>query len=190
MLPQSATPDVQFHFIPWSADSVKQGLHRFPGVTISVCQLRPESRGTGTLASPDPLAKPLMHARHLATETDRLCMVEGLNLSRRLANTPALRAFIEREHAPGDDVPTTDEAMLGFARRTGGTIYHPTSTCRMGGDGRSVVDTQLRVRGVEALRVADCSIMPTVVSGNTNAGAIMIGERCANFVLDAARAGA
>ncbi len=182
VLPQSATPDVQFHFIPWSADSVKQGLHRFPGFTISVCQLRPESRGAVTLASPDPLAKPLMHARYLSTETDRQCVVEGLKLARRLAGTTAMRPWIEREHAPGDEVPTTDEAMLDFARRTGGTIYHPTSTCRMGGDARCVVDTQLRVRGVDGLRVADCSVMPTVVSGNTNAGAIMIGERCADFV--------
>ncbi len=190
VLPQSATPDVQFHFIPWSADSVKQGLHRFPGFTISVCQLRPESRGAVTLASPDPMAKPLMHARYLTTETDRECMVEGLKLARRLASTAAMRPWIEREHAPGDEVPTTDEAMLDFARRTGGTIHHPTSTCRMGGDARSVVDTQIRVRAVEGLRVADCSVMPTVVSGNTNAGAIMIGERCADFVRTAAGASA
>jgi len=141
-----------------------------------------ESTAAVTLASGDPMHKPLMSARYLTAATDRQCMVEGLKLARRLGSTQALSAWIEREHAPGDDTPTTDEAMLDYARRTGGTIYHPTSTCRMGADDRAVVDTELRVRGVEGLRVADCSVMPTVVSGNTNAGAIMIGERCAEFV--------
>jgi choline dehydrogenase len=190
VLETSATPDVQFHFIPWSADSVKQGLHPFPGFTISVCQLRPESRGEVSLASPDPLAKPLMQARYLSTENDRRCMIEGLKLARRLAGTSAMRPLIEREHAPGDAVPSEDATMLDFARRTGGTIYHPTSTCRMGDDERAVVDTELRVRGVEGLRIADCSIMPTVVSGNTNAGAIMIGERCAAFIRNGLQAAA
>ncbi|MBY0338104.1 MAG: FAD-dependent oxidoreductase [Acetobacteraceae bacterium] len=182
VLPQSATPDVQFHFIPWSADSVKQGLHKFPGFTISVCQLRPESRGEIRLASADPMAKPLMQARYLTTETDRRCMIEGLKLGRRLAATGAMRPFIDSEYAPGPGTPTEDEEMLDFARRTGGTIYHPASTCRMGGDEAAPVDPRLRLRGVAGLRVADCSVMPTVVSGNTNAGAIMIGERCADFI--------
>ncbi|MCU0888401.1 MAG: GMC family oxidoreductase N-terminal domain-containing protein [Rubritepida sp.] len=186
VLPQSATPDVQFHFIPWSADSVKEGLHRFPGFTISVCQLRPESRGAVTLASPDPMAKPKMLANYLSTETDRRCMVEGVKLGRRLARTAALGAYIESEHTPGASAPDTDEALLAFVREKGGTIYHPTSTCRMGADEASVVDVELRVRGVERLRIADASVMPAVVSGNTNAGCIMIGERCADFMKRAA----
>jgi choline dehydrogenase len=177
---------VQFHFIPWSADSVKEGLHRFPGFTISVCQLRPESRGAVTLASPDPMAKPKMLANYLSTETDRRCMVEGVKLGRRLARTAALGAYIESEHTPGASAPDTDEALLAFVREKGGTIYHPTSTCRMGADEASVVDVELRVRGVEQLRIADASVMPAVVSGNTNAGCIMIGERCADFMKRAA----
>ncbi len=181
VLPQSATPDVQFHFIPWSADSVKEGLHRFPGFTMSICQLRPESRGAITLAGPDPMAKPRIHANYLATETDRRCMVEGLKLGQRLARTRAMSPWIAAPHGL-DGLETPDEALLDYIRATGGTIYHPTSTCRMGADDRAVVDLQLRVRGVEGLRVADCSIMPAVISGNTNAGAIMIGERCAAFL--------
>ena len=182
VLPQSATPDVQYHFIPWSADTVKEGLHRFPGFTISACQLRPESRGEITLASPDPLAKPRIAARYLSTETDRRCMVESLKLGQRLAASQAMRPFIEAPYAPAPGQGETDAALLDYCRATGGTIYHPTSTCRMGADENSVVDTRLRVRGVERLRIADCSIMPTVPSGNTNEGAIMIGERCAEFV--------
>lgn len=186
VLPQSATPDVQFHFIPWSADSVKEGLHKFPGFTMSICQLRPESRGEITLASPDPMAKARIHANYLATETDRQCMVEGLKLGQRLAETKAMRPFIAAPYSP-PAMRSSDAELLEFCRATGGTIYHPTSTCRMGGDAASVVDLQLRVRGVEGLRVADCSIMPAVVSGNTNAGAIMIGERCAAFIRQGAK---
>jgi choline dehydrogenase len=182
VLPQSATPDVQYHFIPWSADTVKEGLHRFPGFTISACQLRPESRGEITLTSPDPLAKPRIAARYLSTETDRRCMVESLKLGQRLAASQAMRPFIEAPYAPAPGKGETDAALLDYCRATGGTIYHPTSTCRMGADENSVVDTRLRVRGIERLRIADCSVMPTVPSGNTNAGAIMIGERCAEFV--------
>ena len=186
VLPQSATPDVQYHFIPWSADTVKEGLHRFPGFTISACQLRPESRGEITLAGPDPMAKPRIAARYLSTETDRQCMVESLKLGQRLARTAAMQPFIEGAYAPAPGKGETDADLLAYCRATGGTIYHPTSTCRMGADDAAVVDTRLRVRGVDRLRIADCSIMPTVPSGNTNAGAIMIGERCAAFVRDAA----
>jgi len=186
VLPQSATPDVQFHFIPWSADTVKEGLHKFPGFTISVCQLRPESRGEIRLASPDPMAKPHIHARYLTSETDKQCMVEGVKLARRLAETKALGAYIDSPYAPPPGAPTDDASWLEFVRRNSSTIYHPTSTCRMGEDAGAVVDTQLRVNGVGNLRVADASIMPTVVSGNTNAGCIMIGERCADFINKAA----
>jgi choline dehydrogenase len=182
VLPQSATPDVQFHFIPWSADSVKEGLHKFPGFTVSVCQLRPESRGEIKLASTDPFAKPNIHARYLTSETDKQCMVEGVKLAKRLAETASLGRFIQDRYSPPEDAPEDDAAWLDFVRRTSGTIYHPTGTCRMGEDDAAVVDTQLRVKGVGNLRVADGSIMPTVVSGNTNAGCIMIGERCAEFM--------
>ncbi|WP_043336290.1 GMC family oxidoreductase [Belnapia moabensis] len=186
VLPSSATPDVQYHFLPFSTSKTMLELHDFPGMTISACQLRPESRGTISLASPDPEAKARIQANYLATETDRRCMIEGIKLGRRLAQTAALGRWVEEEVVPGA-AAASDEEILGFIRRTGGTIYHPSGTCRMGGDEASVVDPELRVRGIEGLRVADASIMPTVVSGNTNAPAIMIGEKCADMVKAAAR---
>ncbi|MDB5413619.1 MAG: choline dehydrogenase [Rubritepida sp.] len=186
VLPQSATPDVQFHFIPWSADTVKEGLHKFPGFTVSVCQLRPESRGEIRLASADPSVKPRILANYLTSETDKQCMVEGIKLAKRLADTAALGKYIEASYAPPPGALEDDASWLKFVRGNSGTIYHPTGTCRMGEDDRAVVDTQLRVNGVGNLRIADGSIMPTVVSGNTNAGCIMIGERCAEFIKQAA----
>jgi choline dehydrogenase len=117
----------------------------------------------------------------LATETDQRTIVAGLKLCRQLLANPHLHAFIESEFLPGSTVQT-DEQLLDFARQRGGTVYHPTSTCKMGSDPMAVVDPELRVHGVGGLRVADASIMPTVVSGNTNAAAIMIGERAADLV--------
>jgi choline dehydrogenase len=187
VLPGSATPDVQYHFIPFSADGPGRSLHPFPGFTISVCQLRPESRGTITLASPDPSVPARIRANYLATETDRRCIVEGLKLTRRLAATRALAPFVEAEYLPGPEAQG-EEALLAHARRTGTTIFHPCGTCRMGSDPASVVDTELRLRGIAGLRVADASIMPTVVSGNTNAACIMIGEKAADLIRAAARA--
>ena len=185
VLPGSETPDVQYHFLPFSADKGMQVLHDFPGLTISACQLRPESRGRISLASPDPLVPARIEANYLATETDRRCMVEGVKLGRRLAATRALGAHVEAEVIPGA-AEASDAALLAFIRATGTTIYHPSGTCRMGGDPASVVDPELRVRGIEGLRVADAAVMPTVVSGNTNAPAIMIGEKCADLVKAAA----
>ena len=186
VLPGSETPDVQYHFLPFSTDKTMMELHPFPGLTISACQLRPESRGTIALAGPDPRRPARIHANYLATETDRRCMVEGVKLGRRLAATRAMAPWVSEELAPGAEA-ATDEEVLAWIRRFGGTIYHPCGTCRMGGDPASVVDPELRVRGIEGLRVADASIMPTVVSGNTNAPAIMIGEKCADMVRAAAR---
>ena len=186
VLPGSATPDVQYHFLPFSTAKTMLELHDFPGMTISACQLRPESRGTITLASRDPMQKALIHANYLATETDRRCMVEGIKLGRRLAQARAFAGIVEAEVVPGA-AAASDEEILGFIRRTGNTIYHPSGTCRMGGDPASVVDPELRVRGIEGLRVADASVMPTVVSGNTNAPSIMIGEKCADMVKAAAK---
>ena len=181
VLPESATPDIQFHFIPFSADKPGGGLHVFSGFTISVCQLRPESRGSITLAGADPALPALIHANYISTETDRRCMVEGLKLIRRVAETRALREWIAAEYLPGPDCQG-DEGLLEHVRRAGTTIFHPTSTCRMGSDAGAVVDPALRVNGIEGLRVADASIMPTVVSGNTNAACIMIGEKAADLI--------
>lgn len=176
-------PDIQFHFQPLSLDSYDGGLHPFSGATISACQLRPESEGTLLIASPDPTAAPKIHANYLATERDRLTMIEGFRWLRRIAAAPALADIVAREYRPGDAVRSDDD-ILDFIRATGSSIYHPSGTCRMGPapDRGDVVDARLRVHGLDGLRVADCSIMPRLISGNTNAAAIMIGERAARFI--------
>jgi choline dehydrogenase len=187
VLPESATPDIQFHFIPFSADKPGGGLHPFSGFTISVCQLRPESRGSITLAGADPALPARIQAHYLATALDRRCLVEGLKLIRRVAETKALREWISAEYLPGPDCQG-DDALLEHCRRAGTTIFHPSGTCRMGTDDAAVVDPQLRVRGIAGLRVADAAIMPTVVSGNTNAACIMIGEKAADLIRHGAAA--
>ena len=183
--PELATPDVQFHLILFSADKPGEPLHDFPGFTASVCQLRPESRGKILIRSRDPKAHPAIHANYLATETDRQCMINGLKLARRLAETEALTPLIDAELEPGPDV-VSDDDFLAYARSRGGTIFHPSGTCMMGPvtNPMAVVDAQLRVHGLSGLRVADASIMPTVVSGNTNAACIMIGEKLADMVVN------
>ncbi|MEL6476930.1 MAG: GMC family oxidoreductase N-terminal domain-containing protein [Pseudomonadota bacterium] len=178
------TPDIQFHIQPFSADSPTEGPHPFDAFTASVCVLRPESAGEIRLKSSDPMAHPRIHPNYLATQTDCDALVEGIRIARRIAKHDPLAGQITAEHAPGPDVPDADEALLDWARNTATTIYHPTGTCKMGPkeDPKAVVDSRLRVHGVGNLRVADASIMPRIVSGNTNAPAIMIGERAAEFV--------
>lgn len=182
--PELATPDVQFHIILFSADKPGENLHRHSGFTASVCQLRPESRGAIMIKSSDPREHPAIHANYLATEGDRRCIVDGLKLARSLAATKPLAPYIEAETEPGP-AATSDQDLLDYARARGGTIFHPTSTCMMGPESNphAVVDAALRVHGLGGLRVADASIMPTVVSGNTNAGCIMIGEKAADHIL-------
>jgi choline dehydrogenase len=181
-----ATPDVQFHIILFSADRPGTTLHPFSGFTASVCQLRPESRGTVLIRAPDPEAHPAILANYLDAETDRRCIIDGLRLTRRLAATEPLQPYIAEEIEPGPD-KTTDEDLLAHARARGSTIFHPSGTCMMGPptNPMAVVDPDLRVHGLSGLRVADASIMPTVVSGNTNAACIMIGEKCADLMLGA-----
>ncbi|MEM7021171.1 MAG: choline dehydrogenase [Pseudomonadota bacterium] len=182
--PELATPDVQFHIVLFSAKGPGEGLHEFSGFTSSVCQLRPESRGTVMIKSPKPEDHPAIVANYLDAETDRTCTVAGLQLSRRLAEAQALKPYIAEEVEPGPAC-TADEDMLAYARARGTTIFHPTSTCTMGPADRSgtVVDSNLKVHGIAGLRVADASIMPTLVSGNTNAACIMIGEKAAAMIL-------
>jgi choline dehydrogenase len=184
--PELATPDVQFHIILFSADRPGQPLHPFSGFTASVCQLRPESRGTVMIRAPDPEAHPAIAANYLATETDRRAIIDGLRLARRLAATEPLRPYIAEELEPGPD-QTTDEGLLAHARARGSTIFHPSGSCMMGpaANPMAVVDPELRVHGLSGLRVADAGVMPTVVSGNTNAACIMIGEKCADLMLAA-----
>jgi choline dehydrogenase len=185
--PELATPDVQYHFLCFSADRPAAGLHKFSGFTTNVCQLRPESRGSITLKSPDPSAAPAIHANYLATELDRTTLVAGLQLARRITAQSAMQRYIASEYLPGEGVKS-DQQMLDYAREYGGSIFHPSGTCKMGHDPMAVVDPELRVHGIAGLRVADASVMPTVVSGNTNAAAIMIGEKASDLVLQAARA--
>ena len=185
-LPESKTPDVQFHFATLSAEMAGAKPHKWSGFTMSVCQLRPESRGTVRIGSADPLAAPLMQANYLEAEQDRRCAVAGVRLARSLAATQALRPYILEEYRPGAKAQT-DEELLEFARRYGATIFHPSGTCAMGSDRAAVVDDRLRVQGVGGLRVIDCSIMPRLVSGNTAAPVVMIAEKGADLVLEDAR---
>jgi choline dehydrogenase len=188
LMPQSRTPDIQFHFATVSADVAGGAPHPWSGCTFSVCQLRPESRGTVRLASADPLQPPSMRPRYLSAETDRRYAVESLKFARRLAAAPALAPYLSEEYRPGMQAKTDDE-LLDFARKHGQTIFHPSGTCRMGSDAMAVVDSRLRVRGVGGLRVVDCSVMPTLVSGNTHAPVVMIAEKAAGMILADACAG-
>jgi choline dehydrogenase len=185
--PLAATPDVQVHFIIFSADTAGAVLHSFPGFIASVCQLRPESRGFVRIKSADPRKAPAIQPRYLSSPTDRDTVVAGIKLLRRMMSRPAMRRYIAEERAP-DPHCTSDAELLAFARATGTTVFHPTSTCRMGSDSTAVVDERLRVHGIERLRVVDGSIMPTLVSGNTNAAIVMIGEKGADMILQDAAA--
>jgi choline dehydrogenase len=181
--PDAETPDIQYHFQPLSADKPGIEMHPFPGVTLSVCQLRPESRGRIEIKSPDPKAYPAIYPNYLSTPKDCRTAVDALKFTRRLVATEALKSFVVREHLPGPGVATDDE-LLDSARNIAQTIYHPTSTCKMGADASSVVDERLRVHGIAGLRVVDASIMPTITSGNTNAPTIMIAEKAADMIIE------
>jgi choline dehydrogenase len=178
----AATPDVQVHFIIFSGETSGAALHRFPGFIASVCQLRPESRGFVRVKSADPTQPPAIQPRYLSSSSDRDTVVAGLKLLRGIMGQRPMRHYIAEERAPGPHV-TSDEDLLAFARAAGSTVFHPTSTCRMGSDATAVVDERLRVHGMGNLRVVDASIMPTVVSGNTNAAVIMIAEKGADMIL-------
>jgi choline dehydrogenase len=185
--PDVATPDIQFHFAALSADMPGAPLHDFSGFTSSVCQLRPESRGTVMIKSRDPFDAPAMQPNYLSAAIDGETVVAGLKVARKIATSPALQSYIIDEHMPGNDTQS-DDALLEFARNTGVTIFHPSGTCKMGSDPAAVVDDRLRVNGLSSLRVVDCSIMPTLVSGNTHAPVVMIAEKAADMILQDVRA--
>jgi choline dehydrogenase len=187
--PELATPDVQIHFLIFSTETAGAAVHPFSGFMASICQLRPESRGLVRIKSADPAVPPAIQPRYLSAQLDRDTVVDGLKVLRRVMDQPVMCKLIAKEHAPGEKC-VSDADLLAYARNTGTTVYHPTSTCRMGPDANAVVDERLRVRGFERLRVVDASIMPTVVSGNTNAAAVMIGEKGSDMILhdDAASA--
>jgi choline dehydrogenase len=187
-LPTSATPDSQCSISLFSADTIGGELHPFPGVTGVCVLLRPESRGHVRIKSADPRAAPAIDPNYLSTRKDCETMVAGVNALRRIFRAPAMARYIAEEIEPGAQCDNDDE-LLDFIRRRSSTTYHPVGTCRMGQDERAVVDERLRVRGFAGLRVVDASIMPAVVSGNTNAATIMIGEKGADMILEDAKGG-
>jgi choline dehydrogenase len=184
--PRLERPDLQINLLEWSTlERTRDRVipHRFPGFTLSPVHLKPDGRGTVRLASPDPLAPPSILFDFLRTEYDMQAVVTGIRLARTIAQQPALRPYIAEEIAPGPAI-TSDAAVQAFVRQTGISNHHPSSTCAMGTGTNTVVDPRLRVHGIDRLRVADASIMPSVVAGNTNAPSIMIGEKAAAMVLE------
>jgi choline dehydrogenase len=176
-----ATPDIQSHFILFSTDKMGTALHPWSGFTASVCQLRPESRGSVRIKSADPRQPPAIRPNYMSDELDRRTVVAGLRRLREIMQARPLEPFVAAEAEPGPAV-ADDAALLQYARDRGSTIYHPTCTCRMGGDAGAIVDERLRLRGFESLRVVDGSIMPSVVSGNTNAAIVMIAEKGSDMI--------
>ncbi len=182
--PHVETPDIQFHFFPLSTDRPGlgiKGLHAFSGFTSSVCHLRPESRGRIELKSPDAAAHPGIWPNFLDAIEDQEAIVGGVKVARRIAAAPAMARYVAREESIGAE-HQSDAEILQRAREIGATIFHPSGTCRMGTDPEAVVDGALRVNGIRGLRVIDASIMPTLVSGNTNAPTIMIAEKAAEMI--------
>jgi len=178
---ESATPDIQFHVATLSADMAGAKVHPFSGFTFSVCPLRPQSRGHVRIRSGDAFEAPEMQPNYLATEQDRRTAVAAVRAARRIAAAPAMRPLVRREVKPGPEA-ADDAALLEFCRNHGATIFHPSGTCKMGRDSMAVLDERLRVRGVGRLRVVDCSAMPTLVSGNTNAPVVMMAEKAVDMI--------
>ena len=186
--PALERPDIQFHCLPVTGDldavvdGGKATLSPFPGLTLGPNVLRPESRGRLLLSSPDSQAVPDIVHNYLDAEADRRLSLRAMRMARDLVSTPSLSALVEAATWPGKECLSDDE-LLAYARQFGNTAYHPVGTCRMGIDGSAVLDPDLRVKGVSGLRVVDASVMPRLVSGNTNAPAIMIGEKAADLVM-------
>jgi choline dehydrogenase-like flavoprotein len=181
-----ATPDVQYFVVHASyANAAERILDKHPGMTIGVSQLRPRSRGSIHIQSADPDVMPAIRPNFLSVEEDRVSLIEGMKIARRIMQRPAMQAFVEVETGPGIEVKT-DEQWLEFAQANGQTIYHPIATCRMGEDADAVVDSSLRVRGLTGLRVVDASVIPSMVSGNIQGAVMAVAERGADLVLGSA----
>jgi choline dehydrogenase len=181
-LPDAATPDIQASLALYSVQDIGRALHRFSGVSAVCTLLRPQSRGFVRIKSADPREAPAIDPNYLDAQQDRDALVAGVRALRAIVQSPALARHLAEEVEPGTACASDDE-LADFIRRRGSTVYHPVGTCRMGQDASSVVDARLRVRGVDGLRVIDASIMPTLVSGNTNAATIMIAEKGAEMIL-------
>jgi len=181
--PDLDRPDLQIHAVLAIMKNHGKTSVQKDGFTLHVCQLRPESRGRVGLRSADPLADPAIFANYLASEEDRRALREGVKIARAVAAQPALARYRSMENEPGAAV-STDAEIDAWIARTGETIYHPVGTCRMGveGDALAVVDDELRVQGLDGLRVVDASVMPTLIGGNTNAPTIMIAERASDLI--------
>ena len=158
-------------------------VHPFPGFTMSVCQLRPESRGRVRIKSLDPFEAPSMQPNYLSTDLDRRTAIAACKAARAIVSTDAMQPYVKREFKPGPDVGD-DAALLEFCRNSGATIFHPSGTAKMGraDDPLAVLDARLKVRGLDGLRIVDCSIMPTLPSGNTNGPAVMIAEKAVDMI--------
>jgi choline dehydrogenase len=181
-----AGPDIQFHILPATFDQdalieQRMDLEKEPGLTLAAYQMRPESRGTIRIKSPDPAAYPAIVPNYLSDPLDEEVAVAGLRWARRIAATAPLSHYVHHETNPGAELQT-DAELLAWARERGTTLYHPVGTCAMGRGPASVVDTQLRVHGVEGLRIVDASVMPRLISGNTNAPTIMIAEKISDTI--------
>jgi choline dehydrogenase len=180
--PELETPDVQYFFVHASyANAADRVLDREPGMTIGVAQLRPQSRGTIHIKSPDPMVPPAIRPNLLGDRIDRETLVAGMKLARVIIDQPAMDRFRDYEMNPGPGV-SSDDQWLDYARRTGQTIYHPIGTCGMGTGPDAVVDPQLRLHGLDGLRIADASVMPAMVSANTQAAVMMIAEKAADLI--------
>jgi len=186
--PLAATPDVQFHVATLSADMAGGQVHPWPGFTLSVCQLRPESRGHIRIRTRDAMQPPAIQPNYLSTALDCQTAVAAVRAARTIAAAPAMQAYVRRAVKPAAQVQS-DDAVLDFCRRHGATIFHPAGTCRMGaaGDQYAVVDARLRAHGVRGLRVVDAPAMPTLVSGNTHAPVVMMAEKAADMIRADAR---
>lgn len=185
--PGLAGPDVQYFFMHASyANAAERKLDKEPGMTLGVTQLRPESRGSIHIVAPDPMVQPSIRTNFLATETDRVTMIEGMKMARAIVGEAPMDAYRGPELSPGPAC-NTDADWLAFARANGQTIYHTCGTCRMGQGADAVVDPMLRVHGIDGLRVADASVMPQIVSANTQAAVFMIAEKAADMIIHAAK---
>jgi choline dehydrogenase-like flavoprotein len=176
-------PDIQFHVLPTLAGDVEREPLPGHGITLNPCYLRPESRGEVRLRSASAADPIHLNGGYLSEECDVEALVRGVKLARRILEQPALNDLISEELLPGPDKAASDSSLADYIRAYAKTVYHPSGTCRMGSDDQAVVDTRLKVNGVQNLRICDASVMPKLVSGNTNAPVIMIAERCADFVL-------